>query len=54
VQGESNVAFKNFLEARQIDERKGATAGFLMRQLYLKRLMRRLNLPVSVAAMIDK
>jgi len=54
VQGESNVAFKNFLEARQIDERKGATAGFLMRQLYLKRLMKRLNLPVSVAAMIDK
>ena len=51
---ESNVAFKNFLEARQIDERKGATAGFLMRQLYLKRLMKRLNLPVSVAAMIDK
>jgi len=55
VQGESNVAFKNFLEARQINERKGgATAGFLMRQLYLKRLMKRLNLPVSVAAMIDK
>lgn len=52
---ESNVAFKNFLEARQINERKGgATAGFLMRQLYLKRLMKRLNLPVSVAAMIDK
>jgi len=51
---ESNVAFKNFLEARQIDERRGATAGFLMRQLYLKRLMKRLNLPVSVAAMIDK